>query len=166
MSTTDTTAAPGTSTGVSAAAFRLEVVVIPVSDVDRAKAFYGRLGWRLDADFAGDHNFRIVQFNPPGSAASIQFGSGVASAVPGSGGGHYLVVDDIEAAHADLVGRGVEVSEIFHEASLGDRFHSEGHLSGSAPNHDTYGSFATFSDPDGNSWLIQEVTTRLPGRIE
>ena len=148
---------------------KLEVVTIPVSDVDRAKAFYGSLGWRLDADRAVGDNFRIVQLTPPGSECSIQFGTGMTSAAPGSAEGLYLTVSDIGAARADLVARGVEASEVFHEAALGDRFHHDGdngRVSGPAPHDASYGSFASFSDPDGNSWLVQEITTRLPGRVD
>jgi catechol 2,3-dioxygenase-like lactoylglutathione lyase family enzyme len=139
---------------------KLEVVVIPVSDVDRAKRFYGDLGWRLDADFVKGEDFRVVQFTPPGSPCSIHFGRGVTSAVPGSAQRLYLVVSDIEAARAELVDRGVEVSELFHRAG------SEGHVSGPDPQRQSYSSFASFSDPDGNSWLLQEVTVRLPGRVD
>jgi catechol 2,3-dioxygenase-like lactoylglutathione lyase family enzyme len=146
----------------------LEVVVIPVSDVDRAKEFYGRLGWRLDADVArGD--FRLIQYTPPGSGCSIQFGANLTSAAPGSAQGLYLAVAAVEAARSELVAQGVEVSEVFHEGGPGARFHPAGasdRLSGSAPEHATYASFATFSDPDGNGWLLQEITTRLPGRID
>jgi catechol 2,3-dioxygenase-like lactoylglutathione lyase family enzyme len=139
---------------------KLEVVVIPVSEVDRAKRFYGALGWRLDADLAVSDHFRIVQFTPPGSPCSIQFGTGLTSATPGSAEVLYLVVSDIEAARAELVDRGIEVSELFHR---GD---SEGRLSGPDPQRRSYGSFASFSDPDGNGWLLQEVTARLPGRVD
>ena len=124
------------------------------------------LGWRLDADFADGDGFRIVQLTPPGSACSIQFGTGVTSAAPGSAQGLYLVVSDIEAARDELVARGVEVSEVFHERALGDRFHADGRVSGPRPTRATYGSFASFSDPDGNGWLLQEITTRLPGRVD
>jgi catechol 2,3-dioxygenase-like lactoylglutathione lyase family enzyme len=144
---------------------KLEVVVVPVADVDRAKAFYESLGWRLDADFPGDGGFRVVQLTPPGSACSIIFGSGVSSAAPGSADGLQLVVTDIEAARAELVGHGVEVSEVFHDT--GGVFHhagDEARSTGPAPEHQSYGSFASFRDPDGNSWFLQEVTTRLPGR--
>ena len=144
---------------------KLEVVVVPVSDVDLAKSFYESLGWRLDADFPGDGGFRVVQLTPPGSACSIIFGSGVTSAAPGSTEGLQLVVSDIDAARAELVGLGVDVSEVFHDA--GGVFHhagTEGRAAGPAPEHKTYGSFASFSDPDGNLWFLQEVTTRLPGR--
>jgi catechol 2,3-dioxygenase-like lactoylglutathione lyase family enzyme len=144
---------------------RLEVVVLPVSDVDRAKQFYLTLGWRLDADFSGDNNFRVVQLTPPGSACSVIFGTEITSAAPGSADGLQLVVDDIDAARAELVDKGVEVSDVFHDA--GGVFHHAGRTSradGPAPDHKTYGSFVSFSDPDGNGWYIQEVTTRLPGR--
>jgi catechol 2,3-dioxygenase-like lactoylglutathione lyase family enzyme len=139
---------------------KLEVVVIPVSDVDRAKRFYGNLGWRLDADFVVGDAFRVVQFTPPGSSCSIHFGTGVTSAVPGSARGFYLVVSDIEAAHAELVARGVDVSEVFH------RWVGEDPASGPDPARRSYASYATFSDPDGNEWLLQEVTVRLPGRVD
>ena len=146
---------------------KLEVVVVPVSDVDRAKQFYKALGWREDADFVADEDFRIVQLTPPGSAGSVQFGVGVTSAPPGSLRGVYLVVDDIEAARAELVERGAQVSEIFHEAGLGARFRpvgAAGRVHGPSPERQTYGSFVTFDDPDGNGWIVQEITTRLPGR--
>ena len=147
---------------------KLEVIVIPVSDVNHAKEFYGSLGWRLDADRAVGDDFRIVQLTPPGSECSIQFGTGVTSAAPGSVQDLYLVVSDIEAARAELAARGVEVSEVFHEGAPGARFHDDGangRVSGPAPKRASYGSFVSFSDPDGNSWLFQEVTTRLPGRV-
>jgi catechol 2,3-dioxygenase-like lactoylglutathione lyase family enzyme len=149
---------------VNAGEFRLEVVVLPVSDVDRAKEFYGGLGWRLDADVARGIGLRLVQFTPPGSACSIQFGTNIASGAPGSAQGLYLAVPDIEAAREELLAHGVEVSEVFHEGTPGARFHEAGRESGPAPDRGTYGSFATFSDPDGNGWLLQEITTRLPGR--
>ena len=145
---------------------KLEVVVIPVSDVDRAKEFYGGLGWRLDADHAAGDNFRIVQLTPPGSECSIQFGTGITSAAPGSAHDLYLIVSDIEAARAELVARGAEVSEVFHEGAPGARFHHDGasgRVSGPAPDDASYGSFVSFSDPDGNGWLFQEVTTGFPG---
>jgi catechol 2,3-dioxygenase-like lactoylglutathione lyase family enzyme len=145
---------------------KLEVVVIPVSDVDRAKEFYGSLGWRLDADAAAGDSFRIVQFTPPGSECSIQFGTGMTSAVPGSAQDLYLIVSDIGAARDALVARGVEASDVFHEEALGARFHQDGRLAGRAPDNASYGSFVSFSDPDGNGWLFQEVTTRLPGRVD
>ena len=143
---------------------KLEVVVLPVADVERAKQFYESLGWRLDADVPTGGDGRLVQMTPPGSGCSIQFGMNLTSAPPGSTESVYLVVDDIEAARDDLVGRGVDVSEVFHEGALGDRFHSDARASGPAPERSTYGSFASVSDPDGNSWLVQEITTRLPGR--
>lgn len=139
---------------------KLEVVVIPVADVDRAKRFYGGLGWRLDADFIVGDEFRVVQFTPPGSSCSIHFGRGVTSAVPGSARGLYLVVSDIEAARAELVGRDVDASEVFHRAGPG-----KPPVSGPDPARRSYFSHATFSDLDGNEWLLQEVTTRFPGRI-
>jgi catechol 2,3-dioxygenase-like lactoylglutathione lyase family enzyme len=145
---------------------KLEVVVIPVSDVDRSKEFYTGLGWRLDADFADGNGFRIVQLTPPGSPCSIQLGTKITSVAPGSAKHLYLVVPDIGAARTELVARGVEVGEVFHERSLGDRFHTDGRISGPAPDRATYGSFATFSDPDGNGWLLQEITNRLPGRVD
>jgi catechol 2,3-dioxygenase-like lactoylglutathione lyase family enzyme len=148
---------------VEAGEFRLEVVVLPVSDVDRAKDFYASLGWRLDADIGRD-DFRIVQFTPPGSGCSIQFGTNVTSAEPGSAQSLYLIVADIAVARDALIGRGVDVSEVFHEGAGGARFHDPGRLPGPSPDRSTYGSFATFSDPDGNGWLLQEITTRLPGR--
>ncbi len=154
---------PGTPP-VKAEEFKLEAVVVPVSDVDRAKDFYSRLGWRLDADVAHGEDYRIVQFTPPGSACSIQFGTNVTSAAPGSAESLYLSVLDIEAARAELLARGAEVSEVFHEGVPGARFHDSGRAPGAAPDDRTYGSFATFSDPDGNGWLLQEITTRLPGR--
>jgi len=149
---------------VRARDFRLEVVVLPVSDVERAKEFYGRLGWRLDADVARGEDFRLVQFTPPGSGCSIQFGTNIASDAPGSAQGLYLVVLDIEAAREELIARGVEVGEVFHEGAPGARFHESGRVPGPAPDRATYGSFAAFSDPDGNGWLLQEIATRLPGR--
>jgi catechol 2,3-dioxygenase-like lactoylglutathione lyase family enzyme len=148
---------------------KLEVVVLPVTDVERAKDFYGRLGWRLDADVTGGDSFRIVQLTPPGSECSIQFGTNMTSAVPGSASGLYLIVSDIEDARDELAARGVEVSEVFHEGTPGARFrpaNSDGRVSGPAPEHGSYGSFASFSDQDGNGWLLQEVTARLPGRVD
>jgi catechol 2,3-dioxygenase-like lactoylglutathione lyase family enzyme len=144
---------------------RLEVVVVPVSDVDKAKEFYQGLGWRLDADFVKGEDFRVVQLTPPGSPASVIFGTGITSAAPGSADGLQLVVDDIEAARAELTSRGAGVSEVFHDA--GGVFHhagAGGRAAGPAPEHRSYGSFVSFSDPDGNGWFVQEVTTRLPGR--
>jgi catechol 2,3-dioxygenase-like lactoylglutathione lyase family enzyme len=150
---------------VKAGELRLEVVVVPVSDVDRAKRFYETLEWRIDADLAVDDSYRVVQLTPPGSACSIIFGKGVTAAPPGSSEGLQLTVFDIDEARADLIGRGVDVSETFHDVT--GVFHharSEGRLSGPAPEHADYGSFAAFSDPDGNGWLLQEIKTRLPGR--
>jgi catechol 2,3-dioxygenase-like lactoylglutathione lyase family enzyme len=144
---------------------RLEVVVLPVSDVDRAKAFYTGLGWRLDADFATGPDFRVIQVTPTGSACSVIFGTNVTSAAPGSAEGMQLVTDDIEAARAELASHGVEVSEVFHDA--GGVFHhggTAGRADGPAPERATYGSWVSFGDPDGNLWFLQEVTTRLPGR--
>jgi catechol 2,3-dioxygenase-like lactoylglutathione lyase family enzyme len=144
---------------------RLEVVVVPVSDVDRAKRFYVSLGWRLDADLAINDGYKVVQLTPPGSACSIIFGEGVTSAPPGSSQGLQLSVYDIDEARADLIDRGVDVSKAFHDVT-GVFHHAgvEGRLSGPAPGHANYGSFAAFSDPDGNGWLLQEIKTRLPGR--
>jgi catechol 2,3-dioxygenase-like lactoylglutathione lyase family enzyme len=144
---------------------KLEVVVVPVSEVDRAKDFYQALGWREDADFVAGADFRVVQLTPPGSPCSVIFGTGVTSAAPGSAQGLQLTVTDIDAARAELTNRGAEVSEVFHDA--GGVFHhagTEGRVPGPAPEHQSYGSFASFSDPDGNGWLLQEITTRLPGR--
>jgi catechol 2,3-dioxygenase-like lactoylglutathione lyase family enzyme len=154
MSTNETPRGP-------AVEMKLEVVVIPVADVDRAKRFYGSLGWRLDADFVVSEAFRVVQFTPPGSPCSIHFGKGVTQAAPGSVRGLYLIVSDIEAARAALVDRGVDVSEVFHRAGPG-----KPPVSGRDPARRSYSSFATFSDPDGNSWLLQEITVRFPGRVE
>lgn len=138
---------------------KLEVVVIGVSDVDRAKAFYEKLGWRMDIDFVRDTDHRVVQFTPPGSEASIHFGKGIPAAAPGSLQNLYLVVSDIEKARADLVGRGIQVSGVFHfDGLLGPL------VAGPEPKRGTYASFASFKDPDGNSWLLQEITARLPGR--
>jgi len=148
---------------------KFEVVVIPVSDVDRAKEFYANLGWRLDADFPFDNGFRVVQFTPPGSGNSIQFGTNMTSAAPGSAQGLYLIVSDIDAAQEGLAARGVEISAVFHAGAPGAQFQPDGtsgRISGPAPDHASYSSFATFTDPDGNGWLLQEVTTRLPGRVE
>jgi len=144
---------------------KLEVVVIPVSDVDRAKRFYLQMGWRLDADFASGDNWRVVQVTPPGSACSFFFGKGITKATPGSVQGLLLVVDDIEAARAELIGKGVDVSEVFHFE--GDRIHfagTQGRLPGPDPERRSYLTLASFSDPDGNGWVFQEIKTRLPGR--
>jgi catechol 2,3-dioxygenase-like lactoylglutathione lyase family enzyme len=148
---------------------KLEVVVMPVSDVDQAKRFYQALGWRLDADFPFDNGVRVVQFTPPGSGCSVQFGTNITSAAPGSVQGLYLIVSDIEAARDELIASGVGVNEVFHEGKPGARFQADdtsGRVSGPASDHASYRSFATFSDPDGNDWLLQEITTRLPGRID
>jgi catechol 2,3-dioxygenase-like lactoylglutathione lyase family enzyme len=138
---------------------KLEVVVLPVSDVDRSKRFYEGLGWRVDADFPGVDGFRVVQMTPPGSPCSIHFGKKVTTAAPGSIKNLYLVVSDIEAARRDLAGRGADVSEAFHFAGFGGP-----HVPGPEPNGRSYGTYASFSDPDGNTWLLQEIKTRLPGR--
>ena len=168
MSTTQLTGEQATHTPAAATVdLKLEVVVLPVSNVDRSKRFYQSLGWRLDADFAFDNGFRVVQFTPPGSGCSIQFGTNITSAAPGSAQGLYLVVSDIEAARDDLVTRGAEISKVFHAGTPGAQFQREGasgRVSGPAPDHASYFSFATFSDLDGNSWLLQEIKTRLPGR--
>ena len=159
----------GTVPGRAVADLKLEVVVIPVSDVDRAKEFYVGLGWRLDADFSFDSGFRIVQITPPGSGCSIQFGASLTSAAPGSARDLYLIVSDIEAAREQLVARGAQVSEVFHPGSPGAQFRpadANPHLTGPAPDHQSYGSFATFNDPDGNRWLLQEITNRIPGRVD
>jgi catechol 2,3-dioxygenase-like lactoylglutathione lyase family enzyme len=145
--------------------YKLEVIVIPVADVDRAKAFYTGLGWRLDADFASDDKFRVIQLTPPGSLASVIFGSGLSNAAPGSSQGLHLVVEDVVAAREELAGKGVDISEVFHDA--GGVFHhagTDGRVSGPDPERRSYSSFASFSDPDGNGWVLQEITSRLPGR--
>ncbi|KJC48480.1 glyoxalase [Bradyrhizobium sp. LTSP849] len=165
----DAAAKPLASRGVD---LKLEVVVIPVSDVDRAKAFYTRLGWRLDADFASGSEWRVIQFTPPGSACSVIFGKNVTAAAPGSARGLYLIVSDLEVARKDLLERGIDVSKPFHGGGDVHAGPDEPYLSGSVrvsgvdPNRGSYGSFASFSDPDGNGWLFQEVTARLPGRID
>jgi catechol 2,3-dioxygenase-like lactoylglutathione lyase family enzyme len=164
-----TNAVRGSDTRVKNVDLKLEAIVIPVSDVDRAKGFYGNLGWRLDADFRFDNGFRVVQFTPPASGCSVQFGTNTTKAAPGSAQGLYLIVSNIEAARDELLARGVKVSEVFHAGTPGAQFQPDGtsgRVSGPAPAHDSYRSFATFSDPDGNGWLLQEVTTRLPGRID
>src|ERR687894_2318385 len=161
MSQLDTVIEREVAPSAGMADMKLEVVVIPVSDVDRAKRFYGDLGWRLDADFVVGEAFRVVQFTPPGSSCSIHFGTGVTSAVPGSARGLYLVVSDVQAASAELVARGADVSELFHRAGPG-----KPPISGPDPVRRSYSTYATFSDPDGNEWLLQEVTARFPGRID
>lgn len=155
MTTATETPRPGTID------MKLEAVIISVSDADRAKRFYGGLGWRLDADFVVGDAFRVVQFTPPGSPCSIHFGKGLTTAAPGSAKGLYLVVSDIVAARAELVARGVDASEVFHRAAPG-----QPPISGRHPEGRSYSSFASFSDPDGNSWLLQEITQRLPGRVD
>jgi len=151
---------------------KFEIVVIPVSDVDRAKKFYQSLGWRLDAEYDSGKDFRIMQFTPPGSGCSVIFGKNVTAAAPGSAQGLYLIVSDIEAARKELLGRGVKISEVFHDAAGVSAGKDEPYLfgrhrvSGRDPEHRSYRSFASFHDPDGNGWLLQEITTRLPGRID
>jgi catechol 2,3-dioxygenase-like lactoylglutathione lyase family enzyme len=158
--------------GVARVDMKFEIVVLPVSDVDRAKEFYERLGWRLDADFASGNDFRVIQFTPPGSGCSIIFGKNVVAAAPGSAQGLYLIVSDIEAARNELLSRGVEISEVFHDSSGVYAGRDEPYLfgqvrvSGPDPKHSSYRSFASFKDPDGNGWLLQEITSRLPGRID
>jgi catechol 2,3-dioxygenase-like lactoylglutathione lyase family enzyme len=173
MTTTEIThpadAKPAKSRAVD---LKLEVVVIPVSDVDRAKAFYANLGWRLDADFASGDGWRVIQFTPPGSACSVIFGKNVTPAAPGSAQGLYLIVSDLEAARQDLLGRGVKISEPFHGGGDVHAGADEPYLFGSLrlngadPKRGSYSSFASFRDPDGNGWLFQEITTRLPDRID
>jgi catechol 2,3-dioxygenase-like lactoylglutathione lyase family enzyme len=160
MSVTESHPATG-ETSVSKVTMNLELQIIPVSDVDRSKGFYQRLGWRFDDDVAPLDGLRIVQFTPPGSGASITFGTGLTPAGPGSAEGG-LIVSDIEAAHDELVGRGIEVSDIWH----GPPFPPEARQPGTDPEHTSYGSFFSFNDPDGNAWIVQEVTTRRPGRID
>jgi catechol 2,3-dioxygenase-like lactoylglutathione lyase family enzyme len=173
MSTTEVRHDDATSVArIARVDMKFEIVVIPVSDVDRAKEFYGRLGWRLDADYDDGNDFRVIQFTPPGSGCSVIFGKNVTAAAPGSAQGMYLIVSDIEAARKELLGRGVEISEVFHDASGVYAGPDEPYLfgrrrvSGQDPDHRSYRSFASFNDPDGNGWLFQEVTTRLPGRID
>jgi catechol 2,3-dioxygenase-like lactoylglutathione lyase family enzyme len=150
---------------------KLEILVVPVSDVDRAKEFYAGLGWRLDADYDNGSDFRVIQFTPPGSGCSVIFGKNVTGAAPGSARGLYLIVSDIAAARAELLGRGVKINEVFHDAGGVYAGPDEPYLfgrqrvSGLDPEHRSYRSFASFSDPDGNGWLFQEITTRLPGRV-
>jgi catechol 2,3-dioxygenase-like lactoylglutathione lyase family enzyme len=166
MSGTDVTNTPSAADPEAGLVdFKLEVVVLPVADVDRAKAFYQGLGWRLDADLDTGDDYRIVQLTPPGSSASIHFGAGVTNAAPGSVERVLLAVDDIEKARQDLVARGVDVSEVFHgEDGLIHHAGTTGRVAGADPGRATYGSGASFEDPDGNGWLLQEITTRLPGR--
>src|SRR4051812_6707840 len=151
---------------------KFEIAVIPVSDVGRAKEFYTRLGWRLDADYASGEDYRVIQFTPPGSPASVIFGKNVTAAAPGSVKGLYLIVSDVEATRKDLLARGVKVSEVFHDAGGVYAGPDEPYLFGRArvggldPEHRSYRSFASFGDPDGNGWLFQEITARLPGRVD
>jgi len=166
-----TNAVRGIDTSVAPVDMKFEIVVIPVSDVDRAKEFYAKLGWRLDADFDNGKDFRIVQFTPHGSGCSIIFGKNVTAAAPGSAQGLYLIVSDIQAARQALIDRGVQVSEVFHNEGVytgTDETYLFGSVraSGPDPEHHSYRSFASFKDPDGNGWLFQELTTRLPGRID
>jgi catechol 2,3-dioxygenase-like lactoylglutathione lyase family enzyme len=164
-----TNAVRGIETGVAPVDMKFEIVVIPVSDVDRAKEFYAKLEWRLDADFDSGKDFRVIQFTPPGSGCSIIFGRNVTPAAPGSAQGLYLIVSDIQAARKNLLDRGIQISDVFHsdgvyagtdEAYLFGRVR----VSGPDPAHGSYRSFASFRDPDGNGWLFQEITSRLPGR--
>lgn len=163
---------PTSNAGVARVDMKFEVVVIPVSDVDRAKEFYGRLGWRLDADFDSGKGFRVIQFTPPGSGCSIIFGKNVTPAAPGSAQGLYLIVSDIQAARKELLDRRIEISEVFHGASGEYAGTDEPYLfgrkrlNGPNPEHGSYLSFASFHDPDGNGWLFQEITARLAGRID
>jgi catechol 2,3-dioxygenase-like lactoylglutathione lyase family enzyme len=167
-----TTTSASQTSNAPAIDLKLEIIVIPVSDVERAKQFYAKLGWRIDADFAGPDDYRVIQFTPPGSNASVIFGKGVTPAAPGSAQGLYLIVSDIEAARQNLRARGIEVSEAFHhegEAHSGTDepfLFGRRRVSGPDPARGTYRSFASFSDPDGNGWLLQEVTARAPGRID
>src|SRR5258705_3613238 len=161
---------PSSDPKVATVDMKFEIVVLPVSDVDRAKDFYAKLGWRLDADYAHENDFRVIQFTPPGSGCSVIFGKNVTAAAPGSSQGLYLIVSDIEAVRAELLRRGVEVSEVFHNEGVyagTDEPYLFGRvrLSGPDAEHSSYRSFASFKDPDGNGWLFQEVTARLPGRV-
>jgi catechol 2,3-dioxygenase-like lactoylglutathione lyase family enzyme len=166
-----TNAVRGIDTSVAPVDMKFEIVVIPVSDVDRAKEFYAKLGWRLDADFDNGKDFRIVQFTPPGSGCSIIFGKNVTAAAPGSAQGLYLIVSDLQAARKALLDRGIAVSEVFHNEGVytgTDETYLFGRVrvSGPDPEHHSYRSFASFKDPDGNGWLFQEITARLPGRVD
>jgi catechol 2,3-dioxygenase-like lactoylglutathione lyase family enzyme len=170
MSTTD---GQGRGTGGTAANgsvdLKLEAVVIPVADADRSKAFYAGLGWRLDADLSFDNGFRVVQFTPPGSPCSVQFGTNITSAEPGSAHGIYLIVSDIEAGRAELTERGAAVSDAFHAGAPGAQLQpgaAKDRIAGPDPDQKSYSTFATFEDPDGNGWLLQEITHRLPGRVD
>ncbi|MER6175691.1 VOC family protein [Streptosporangium sp. NPDC001681] len=168
MSSTTPATGPETTAASKKADLKLEAIVIPVSDVDRSKRFYQDLGWRLDADFAFDNGFRVVQVTPPGSPASIQFGTRITNQRPGTAEGVYLVVSDIAVARDQLVALGADVSDVFHPQAPGAQFGQVpgGQAGGPATDRASYGSFATFRDPDGNEYLIQEVTTRLPGRVD
>jgi catechol 2,3-dioxygenase-like lactoylglutathione lyase family enzyme len=169
MSTIEGRSRDDGTAGTPSVDLKLEAVVIPVSDADRSKEFYGGLGWRLDADLSADNGFRVVQFTPPGSPCSVQFGTSVTAAEPGSAHGLYLVVPDIDAARQDLRSRGADVSEVFHAGAPGAQLRPDdtsGRVKGPDPDHGSYRSFATFEDPDGNGWLLQEVTQRLPGRVD
>ena len=167
-----TTAVRSHETGVAAVDMKFEIVVVPVSDVDRAKEFYAKLGWRLDADFDNGKDFRIIQFTPPGSGCSIIFGRGITAAAPGSAQGMYLIVSDLQAARAELLDRGIQISDAFHDAGGTSAGTDEPYLfgrrraAGPDPEHRSYRSFASFHDPDGNGWLLQEITTRLAGRLD
>jgi len=166
-----TNAATGIKPTAATGDMKFEIVVIPVSDATRAKEFYAKLGWRLDADFDNGKDFRVIQFTPPGSGCSIIFGKNVTPAAPGSAQGLYLIVSDLQAARKALLDRGVQISEVFHNAGVytgKDETYLFGsvRVSGPDPEHRSYRSFASFKDPDGNGWLLQEITTRLPGRID
>ena len=159
----------GETVGTVGVDLKLEAVVIPVADPDRSKEFYAGLGWRLDADFSFDNGFRVVQFTPPGSPCSVQFGDKITAAPPGSAHGLYLIVSDIDSGRDELSSRGAKVSEVFHSGAPGaqlDPDGASGRVEGPDPDHKSYSSFATFEDRDGNSWLLQEVTDRLPGRLD
>jgi len=169
MSTTaDTSETTTSDSKVAKVELKLEVVVIPVADPDRSKMFYTGLGWRLDADFSFDNGYRVVQFTPPGSGASIQFGTSITTAAPGSAHGLYLIVSDIDAARTELAALGADISEVFHPGAPGAQFAPDGsgRIDGPDPEHASYGSFATFRDPDGNEWLLQEIRQRAPGRVD
>jgi catechol 2,3-dioxygenase-like lactoylglutathione lyase family enzyme len=166
-----TNAVPGMNPAVATGDMKFEIVVIPVSDADRAKAFYLKLGWRLDADYDDGKGYRVIQLTPPGSGSSVIIGKNVTAAAPGSAQGLYLIVSDIVAARKALLDRGVQVSEVFHNAGVyagSDETYLFGsvRVSGLDPEHRSYRSFASFKDPDGNGWLLQEITARLPGRVD
>jgi len=167
----ETRGTDATNASVAKVDMKFEIVVIPVSDVDRAKEFYAKLGWRLDADFDNGKDYRVIQFTPPGSGSSVIFGRNVTAAAPGSAQGMYLIVSDIAAARKALLDRGVQISEVFHNAGVytgTDETYLFGsvRVSGPDPQHASYRSFASFKDPDGNGWLFQEITARLPGRVD